>query len=166
MNIRKLAKYYNGSSIHGVTWHSNRRAGIRLVCAERIQHFNLKIEAIIKLGMWGMFWNLIQPWNLISETLSRILSNRKVVQPFELLGFRTLPIAITAQKSSIQNSGLGTKPRNQQPLVTRCWVEPVPHPLFLRKSRSSGNRTRDPCTCSKEFWPPDQRCGHFLHYII
>jgi hypothetical protein len=38
-------------------------------------------------------------------------------------------------------------------------VDPVPDPLLLRKSGSSGNRTRDLRICSQELWPLDHRGG-------
>jgi hypothetical protein len=38
-------------------------------------------------------------------------------------------------------------------LYSRGWVDHVPDPLLLRKSDSSGNRTRDLCICSQESWP-------------
>jgi hypothetical protein len=44
-------------------------------------------------------------------------------------------------------------------LSSRGWVDPVPEPLFLRKSGSAENRTRDLCICSQERWPLDHRGG-------
>jgi hypothetical protein len=44
------------------------------------------------------------------------------------------------------------------------WVNPVPHPLLLRKSGSAGNRTQNLWTCSQELWPLDHRGG--LHCCI
>jgi hypothetical protein len=38
-------------------------------------------------------------------------------------------------------------------------MDPVPGPLFLRKSGSSGNQTRDFWICSQELWPLDHRGG-------
>jgi hypothetical protein len=38
-------------------------------------------------------------------------------------------------------------------------VDPVPDPLLLRISGSSGNRTRDPWICSRKRWPLDHRGG-------
>jgi hypothetical protein len=38
-------------------------------------------------------------------------------------------------------------------------VDPIPDPLLLRKSGSSGNRTRDLWLCSQELWPQDHRGG-------
>jgi hypothetical protein len=40
-------------------------------------------------------------------------------------------------------------------LSSRGWVDPVPDRLFLRKSGSAGNRTRDLWMCSQELWPLD-----------
>jgi hypothetical protein len=42
-------------------------------------------------------------------------------------------------------------------LYSRGLVDPVPDPLFLRKSLSSGNRTQDLWICSQELWPLDHR---------
>jgi hypothetical protein len=42
-------------------------------------------------------------------------------------------------------------------LYSRGWVEPIPNPLFLRKSGSAGNRTQDLWICSPELWPLDHR---------
>jgi hypothetical protein len=39
------------------------------------------------------------------------------------------------------------------------WVDPVPDPLLLRKSGSTGNPIRDLCICSQELWPLDHRGG-------
>jgi hypothetical protein len=39
------------------------------------------------------------------------------------------------------------------------WVYPVTESLFLRKSVSVGNRTRDLWICSQELWPIDHRDG-------
>jgi hypothetical protein len=44
-------------------------------------------------------------------------------------------------------------------LSSRGWVDPVPHPLLLRKSGSAGNWTRDPCICSQKLQPLDHRSG-------
>jgi hypothetical protein len=44
-------------------------------------------------------------------------------------------------------------------LSWRGWVDPVPDPLFLRKSYSAGNRTRDLWICSQKLWPLDYRGG-------
>jgi hypothetical protein len=44
-------------------------------------------------------------------------------------------------------------------LSSRGWVDPVPDPLLLRKSGSSGNRTRNLWICSQELWPLDHRGG-------
>jgi hypothetical protein len=38
-------------------------------------------------------------------------------------------------------------------------VDPVPDPLLLRKSGSTGNRSRDLWICSQELWPLDHRGG-------
>jgi hypothetical protein len=38
-----------------------------------------------------------------------------------------------------------------------CWVKPVPDPLLLRKSGSTGNRTWDLWVCKQELWPLDHR---------
>jgi hypothetical protein len=40
---------------------------------------------------------------------------------------------------------------------SRGWVDPVPDPLLLRKSGSTGNRNRDLCICSQTLWPLDHR---------
>jgi hypothetical protein len=56
---------------------------------------------------------------------------------------------------------------------SRGWVDPVPDPLPLRKSGSTGNRTRDLWICRQKLWPLDHRGGHQeinnylqpLHYI-
>jgi hypothetical protein len=42
------------------------------------------------------------------------------------------------------------------------WVDPVPDPLFLRKSGSAGNRTRDLWISSQELWPLYHRGGHIF----
>jgi hypothetical protein len=44
-------------------------------------------------------------------------------------------------------------------------VDPVPDPLFHRKSGSAGNRTRNLCISSQELWPLDHRGGRifFIH---
>jgi hypothetical protein len=47
--------------------------------------------------------------------------------------------------------------RNNSSIV--LWVDPVPDPLLLRKSRSLGNRTRDFWICSQELWPLYHRGG-------
>ena len=47
-------------------------------------------------------------------------------------------------------------------LTSRGWVDPVPDPLLLRKSASTGNRTRDLCICSQKLWPLDHRGGPCL----
>jgi hypothetical protein len=44
-------------------------------------------------------------------------------------------------------------------LLSRGWMNPVPYPLFVRQFGRVGNRTRDLCVCSQEFWPLDQRGG-------
>jgi hypothetical protein len=44
-------------------------------------------------------------------------------------------------------------------LSSRGWVYPVPDPLLLRKSDSSGNRTRYLWICSQKLWPLDHRGG-------
>jgi hypothetical protein len=41
-------------------------------------------------------------------------------------------------------------------LCSRGWVDPVPDPLLLRKSGSTGNRTWT-SICSQELWPQDHR---------
>jgi hypothetical protein len=43
-------------------------------------------------------------------------------------------------------------------------VDPVPDPLFLRKSGSAGNRPRELWICSQELWPLDHRGGRNLSY--
>jgi hypothetical protein len=43
-------------------------------------------------------------------------------------------------------------------------VDPVPDPLLLRKSCSTGNWTRDFWICSQELWPLDHRGGHRRDY--
>jgi hypothetical protein len=40
-------------------------------------------------------------------------------------------------------------------LSSRGWVDPVPDTLLLRKSGSTGNRTRDLWICSQELWTLD-----------
>ena len=49
-------------------------------------------------------------------------------------------------------------------LTSRGWVDPVPDPLLLRKSGSTGNRTRDLCICSQKLWPLDHRGGLYFAY--
>jgi hypothetical protein len=44
-------------------------------------------------------------------------------------------------------------------LSSRGWDDPVPDPLFLRKSGSAGNRTRNLWICSEKLWPLDHRGG-------
>jgi hypothetical protein len=44
-------------------------------------------------------------------------------------------------------------------LSSRVWVDPVPHPLLLRKSGRAGNRTRDLWICSQKLWSLDHRGG-------
>jgi hypothetical protein len=52
-------------------------------------------------------------------------------------------------------------------LSSRGWVDPVPDPLLLWKSGSTGNRTRDFWICSQELWPLDHRGGHlFVHTVL
>jgi hypothetical protein len=46
-------------------------------------------------------------------------------------------------------------------LYSRCWVDPIPDLLLLRKSGSAENRARDLWICSQELWPLDHRGGHF-----
>jgi hypothetical protein len=46
-------------------------------------------------------------------------------------------------------------------LYSRGWVDPVPDPLLLRKSRSPENQTRDFLICSQELWPLDHRSGRY-----
>jgi hypothetical protein len=48
-------------------------------------------------------------------------------------------------------------------LSSRGWVDPVPDPL-LRKSGSTGNRTRNLWICSQELWPLEDRGGHGKRY--
>jgi hypothetical protein len=43
-------------------------------------------------------------------------------------------------------------------------VDSVPHPLLLRKSGSSENRTRDLWVGSQELWPLDRRGGHDIPF--
>jgi hypothetical protein len=38
-------------------------------------------------------------------------------------------------------------------------VDPVPDPLILRKSGSTGNRTRTSGLAARNSWPPDHRGG-------
>jgi hypothetical protein len=47
-------------------------------------------------------------------------------------------------------------------LSSQGWVIPVPDPLLLRKSGSSGNQTRDLWICSQELWPLDHSSSHIL----
>jgi hypothetical protein len=49
-------------------------------------------------------------------------------------------------------------------LYSRCWVDPVPDPLLLRKSGSAWNRTRT-SGCSQELWPLDHRSGHLTNSL-
>jgi hypothetical protein len=42
-------------------------------------------------------------------------------------------------------------------------VDPVPDPLLLRKSGSTGNRTQDLWVSSQELWPLDHRGGLGVH---
>jgi hypothetical protein len=51
-------------------------------------------------------------------------------------------------------------------LSSRGWVDLVPDPLLLRKPARAGNRTRDLCICSQEFWPLDHRGGHLQAYSV
>jgi hypothetical protein len=44
-------------------------------------------------------------------------------------------------------------------LSSRGLVDPVPGPLLLRNSGSTGNRTRDLWICSQALWPLDLRGG-------
>jgi hypothetical protein len=44
------------------------------------------------------------------------------------------------------------------------WVDPVPDPPLLRKSRSVGNQTQDLWICSQKLWPLDYRGGHNLNH--
>jgi hypothetical protein len=44
-------------------------------------------------------------------------------------------------------------------LCSRGWVSPVSDPQLIRKSDSTGNRTRDLCICNQELWPLDNRGG-------
>jgi hypothetical protein len=46
------------------------------------------------------------------------------------------------------------------------WVDPVPDPLFLRKSGSAGNQTWDLWICSQELWPLDHRGGQTYMYYV
>jgi hypothetical protein len=46
-------------------------------------------------------------------------------------------------------------------LYSRGWVDPIPAPLLLRKSGSTGNRTQDLSIYSQELWPLDHRGGHY-----
>jgi hypothetical protein len=50
-------------------------------------------------------------------------------------------------------------------LYSRGWVDPVPDPLLVRKSRSVVDRTRDLLICSQELWPLDHRGGRFQHTL-
>jgi hypothetical protein len=49
-------------------------------------------------------------------------------------------------------------------LSTRGWVDPVPDPLFLRKSGSARNQTRPLWVFSQELWPLDHR-GDIYHRL-
>jgi hypothetical protein len=54
-------------------------------------------------------------------------------------------------------------------LSSRGWVDPVPDPLFLRKSGSAGNRTRNLWIFSRKLWPLDHRGGqlnNIFNYCI
>jgi hypothetical protein len=53
-------------------------------------------------------------------------------------------------------------------LSSRGWVDPVPHPLLLRKSGSAGNRTQDFSICTQKLWPLDHRGGriHIHMYLF
>jgi hypothetical protein len=44
-------------------------------------------------------------------------------------------------------------------LSSQGWVDPVPDPLLLRNSGSTGNRAWDLWICSQELWPLDHRGG-------
>jgi hypothetical protein len=50
-------------------------------------------------------------------------------------------------------------------LYSRGWVDPVPDPLLLRKSRSAGNRTRDLWICSQGLLLPDHIGSPGIHYV-
>jgi hypothetical protein len=59
---------------------------------------------------------------------------------------------------------LGPKPllfhsSSSSQLSSWGWVDPVPDPLFLRKSGSAGNRTWDLWICNQELWPLDHSGG-------
>jgi hypothetical protein len=41
----------------------------------------------------------------------------------------------------------------------KCWVDPIPDPLLLRKFGSAGNRFRNLWVCSQEDWQLDHRGG-------
>jgi hypothetical protein len=43
------------------------------------------------------------------------------------------------------------------------WVDHVPDPLVLRKSASSGNRTRNFSVCNQEVWTLDHRGGIYIY---
>jgi hypothetical protein len=44
-------------------------------------------------------------------------------------------------------------------LYSRAWVDPVPDPLLLRKSGSTGNRTWTSGSATRNSWPLDHRGG-------
>jgi hypothetical protein len=47
----------------------------------------------------------------------------------------------------------------------KCWVDPVPDPLLLRKRGSVGSRTRDLWVSSQELYPLDHRGGPMLLFM-
>jgi hypothetical protein len=42
-------------------------------------------------------------------------------------------------------------------IILTDWVNPVPDPLFIRKSGSAGNQTRNLWICSQQLWRLDHR---------
>jgi hypothetical protein len=51
-------------------------------------------------------------------------------------------------------------------LYSRGWVYPIPDPLFLIKSGSTRNQTRDLWICSQELWPLDHKLLKLIAYTI
>jgi hypothetical protein len=65
---------------------------------------------------------------------------------------------------TFEDGGVSHGQRSGSPMVfnhltLRSWVDPVPDPLLLRKSRSAGYRTWDLCVSIKELSPLDHRGG-------
>jgi hypothetical protein len=46
------------------------------------------------------------------------------------------------------------------------WVDPVPDPLLLKKSGSTGNGTRDLWVCSEEVWPLDSSIAYYRPWSL